>query len=146
MDYSPREIIAMIRAGLKKDVLTTNTFWFCSSCYHCSVKCPRDINITDMMYALKRYSIWKDQWKKDMIGPDFSKRFTKTIINGGKSFEPGLAPAFIFKNGLRGLVDETQTALTLFRKGRLPLTPSKVKRLENFQRMLNRIIPMGGEL
>jgi hypothetical protein len=29
-------------------------------------------------------------------------------------------------------------------KGRLPVLPSRIKRLEKFKKMLGRIIPMGG--
>jgi len=142
MDHSPREIIAMIAAGLKAEVLSSNAFWYCASCYSCTVKCPRGINIADMMYGLKRYSMWKNQYPKGLIGPDFSRRFARMIVRRGKSFEPALAPAFIFHSGLWGLLGEVRTALALFRKGRLPLIPSRVKRSKPFRRMLSRIIPL----
>ena len=64
MDYTPRQIIAMINLGMKEQVLESNTFWYCASCYHCTVRCPQDINITELMYALKRYSIWKTVTRK----------------------------------------------------------------------------------
>ncbi|MBI3950553.1 MAG: 4Fe-4S dicluster domain-containing protein [Acidobacteria bacterium] len=144
MEHSPRKIIDMICAGLKDEVLSSNTFWYCASCYHCTVRCPRGINIAEMMYALKRYSLWKNQYQKGLIGPDFSKRFVKVIMKTGKSFEPDLAPSFIFKDGLRGFFREVQTALFLLLKGRLPLIPTRIKRLKNFRRMLSRIIPVGG--
>ena len=142
MDHSPREIIAMIAADLKEEVLASNAFWYCASCYSCTVRCPRGINIADMMYGLKRYSLWRNQYPQGLIGPDFSRRFARIIVRTGKSFEPALAPAFIFHAGLRGLLGEIRTALALFLKGRLPLIPSRVKRAKNFRRMLSRIIPL----
>ena len=63
MDHTPRQIIAMINQGMKDQVLESNTFWYCASCYHCTVRCPQEINITELMYALKRYSIWKSRYK-----------------------------------------------------------------------------------
>lgn len=143
MDHSPREIIAMIGADLKDAVLSSNTFWYCASCYHCSARCPRGINIADMMYALKRYSIWKNQYKHGLIGPDFSKRFVKMIMRTGKSFEPALAPSFILKYGWRGVLHDARMGLTLFLKGRLPLLPTKIKRVKPFRRMLGRVIALG---
>ncbi len=144
MDYTPRQIIAMINQGMKEQVLESNTFWYCASCYHCTVRCPQDINITDLMYALKRYSIWKGQHKEGLIGPTFSEAFVKMIVRTGRSFEPVLAPSYIFSFGMRELLLEVQGATELLLKGRLPLLPSRIKRLDNFKRMLGRIIPMGG--
>jgi heterodisulfide reductase subunit C len=146
MDHPPRELIDMIRANLKDAVLTSNGYWYCASCYQCTVRCPRGINIADLMYALKRYSIWRNRYKKGLIGPGFSKRFVRMIMKSGKSFEPALAPAFIFKYGLRGFLHDTQTALFLLFRGRLPITPPKIKRIENFRRMLGRIVPIGGSV
>jgi heterodisulfide reductase subunit C len=144
MDNSPRRIIAMIFAEYKDEVLSSTAFWYCASCYYCTVRCPRGINIAEMMYGLKRYSMWRDRYDKSLIGPDFSERFVKMIVKTGRSYEPALAPSFIFKNGVRGFLYETQTAMRLFRRGRMPMTPSKIKRIKGFRRMLGRIIPLAG--
>jgi heterodisulfide reductase subunit C len=144
MDHSPRQIIAMINAGMKEEVMDSNTFWYCASCYHCTVRCPQEINITELMYALKRYSIWKDRYKEGLIGPTFSEAFVKMIVRSGRSFEPVLAPSYIFSFNMREFLQEVQNATELMLKGRLPLLPARIKRLENFRRMIGRIIPMGG--
>jgi heterodisulfide reductase subunit C len=144
MDHTPRELIGMINAGWKDEVLNSNTFWTCASCYSCSEQCPKGIHPSEMMYVLKRYSLWKSRYREDLIGPEFSRRFVKTILKTGKSYEPGYAPAFILEGGFSGMLREVQTAMKLLRKGRLPLIPTKVKRVENFRRMLRRILPMEG--
>jgi len=144
MDNTPRQIIAMINQGMKDQVLESNTFWYCASCYYCTVRCPQDINITELMYALKRYSIWKGHYKEGLIGPTFSEAFVKMIVRGGRSYEPILAPAYIFSFGLRELLQEVTGATELLLKGRLPIIPARIKRLEQFKRMIGRIIPMGG--
>ena len=53
MDHTPRLLFAMIRAGLRDEVLRSNTPWMCVSCYFCSVRCPQEIHIPDVMYAIK---------------------------------------------------------------------------------------------
>jgi heterodisulfide reductase subunit C len=143
MDHSPRKIIGMIGANLKEDVLGSNTFWSCASCYHCSVRCPAGIDIADMMYALKRYSMWKDEHQEGLIGPVFSQTFVKMIVGSGRSFEPALAPTYLFKYGPRGLVEEAQMATNLVLKGRMPLLPTKIKGLKAFRNIVRRIIPIG---
>ncbi|HJW89238.1 MAG TPA: 4Fe-4S dicluster domain-containing protein [Anaerolineales bacterium] len=144
MDYTPRKLIAMINAGLKDQVLDSKTFWYCASCYHCTVRCPSRIDIAEAMYALKRYSIWKNRHAEGLIGPTFSETFVKTIVKSGRSYEPVLAPTYIFSYGVREFIQEAFTATNLMLKGRIPLLPPRIKRLENFRRMIGRIIPVGG--
>jgi heterodisulfide reductase subunit C2 len=143
MDFTPRKLIGMIGAGMKDEVLGSNTFWSCASCYHCTVRCPAGIDIADLMYALKRYSMWRDSHREGLIGPAFSESFVKTIVGSGRSFEPALAPSYLFKYGPRGLIQEAETATSLVLKGRMPLLPTKIKRLKAFQNMVRRIIPIG---
>jgi len=145
MDHSPRAIIGMIRSDLKDDVLASNTYWSCASCYHCTVRCPAGIDIADMMYALKRYSMWRSRYKEGLIGPDFSASFVKMIVNSGRSFEPILAATYLPKFSAAQIVQEALTATGLVLRGKMPLLPKKIKRLKNFQRMVKRIIPIGGE-
>jgi len=49
MDFSPRQVMAMVRADFKNEVLRSNTVWLCASCYACTTECPRKIRITDIM-------------------------------------------------------------------------------------------------
>lgn len=143
MDHSPRELIAMIRLGLKKQVLASNAFWTCASCYQCTVRCPKGIDIAYMMYGLKRYTLWRNKVPRGVLGADFSRRFVKMILKYGRSFEPELAVPYVFRHGLRGLLDEAFVALGLLRKRRLPLAPSRVKDAERLRRVLMRIVPVG---
>jgi len=57
MDFGPRQLFAMAREGDMREVLHANTMWFCVSCYHCVVKCPRGISITEHMYSLKKMAM-----------------------------------------------------------------------------------------
>jgi heterodisulfide reductase subunit C len=134
----------MINANLKEEVLESNTFWHCASCFHCTVRCPSEIDIAGLMYGLKRYSIWKHQYPEGAIGPVFSETFVKSILRSGRSYEPVLAPTYIFSYGVREFLHEAHTATNLMLKGRLPVLPPRIKRLENFKKVANRIIPMGG--
>jgi heterodisulfide reductase subunit C len=144
MDHTPRRLIGLINANQKDDVIESNTYWFCASCFHCTVRCPSEIDIAGLMYSLKRYSIWKHQYPEDAIGPVFSETFVKSILRSGRSYEPVLAPSYIFSYGVREFLNEAHTATNLMLKGRIPVIPPKLERLENFKKMADRIIPMGG--
>src|SRR3990172_3347189 len=109
MDHTPRDLIQMIRAGQRDRVLGSNAHWSCASCYECSMKCPRGIDIAYMMYGLKRYSIWRGRWRRGMVGPDFSRRFVRVIAKNGRSFEPALAVPYLHPLGRRRVVDYAPT-------------------------------------
>jgi heterodisulfide reductase subunit C len=137
-------MIAMINANMKEEVLASNTYWYCASCYHCTVRCPSQIDIAEAMYAVKRYTIWHKQYKEGLVGPDFSEAWVKTIVNSGRSYEPVLAPTYMFHFGPKEFFQEALTATNLVLKGRIPVLPPRIKRLDNFKKMIRRIIPVGG--
>jgi len=74
MDYTPRQLWQMVRLGMKEDVLSSRTFWLCTTCKSCQVRCPRDIPITDTMIALKEYAT-----RVDVNVPEGMKVFGETI-------------------------------------------------------------------
>jgi heterodisulfide reductase subunit D len=56
MDYTPSQLWQMMRLGMEEAVLTSSTFWLCTACKSCQVRCPRGISLTDTMIALKEYA------------------------------------------------------------------------------------------
>jgi heterodisulfide reductase subunit D len=56
MDYTPRQLWQMMRLGMEEEVLNSQTFWLCTACKSCQVRCPRGISLTDAMIALKEYA------------------------------------------------------------------------------------------
>ena len=64
MDYTPRAIMRMIQSGMEEQVLASETVWTCSACYSCAVRCPRDIDITDIMIRLRNLALIRDQAAK----------------------------------------------------------------------------------
>jgi len=53
MDLTPDEVIRYVILD-RDEVLSSKTIWLCSSCYTCAERCPRDINITKIMEALRQ--------------------------------------------------------------------------------------------
>ena len=100
MDHTPRQLIAMLKAGMKDEVLKSNTFWYCVSCYFCTVRCPQEIPITDLMYTLKRMAIQEGLYEESSAAdvPDFSETFIDFVENYGRSFELGLATRYHLKH------------------------------------------------
>ena len=53
MDLTPDEVIRYVILD-RHEVLNSKTIWLCSSCYMCAERCPRYINITKIMEALRQ--------------------------------------------------------------------------------------------
>lgn len=55
--YNPRRIVRMALLGMKKEVLSSQFIWLCSSCYTCFERCPQDVRIPDLMNAIKNIAV-----------------------------------------------------------------------------------------
>ena len=148
MDHSPRKIFAMINEGLREEVLKSNTPWYCVSCYYCMSRCPQDIHITDIMYALKRMAIEAGKYQrisKDKA-PAFSKGFIDFVESNGRSFELGLAMRYHLRYHPVGAVKmATGMGLQMITKGRMDLTPTKIKDMGQLKAILKKAKELGGE-
>jgi len=54
MDYPPRRIVAMMRAGMLEKVFTSESLLACVACYACQAKCPRGIRLTEVLLPLMK--------------------------------------------------------------------------------------------
>ena len=52
MDYLPSKVIRMTQLGLE-EALDSKTIWVCTTCFNCEVRCPRGIDIANVMEALR---------------------------------------------------------------------------------------------
>jgi len=59
MDYTPRQLWQMMQLGMEEEVVNSQTFWLCTVCKSCQVRCPRGISLTDTMISLKEYAVSK---------------------------------------------------------------------------------------
>jgi len=137
MDHTPRMLFAMLRAGMREEVLSSNTQWICVSCYHCVVRCPQEVHIADVMYTLKSMAI-NAKLYSDSTAPDFSQTFVDMVEISGRSFEFGLASRHYLKHFPLRLPGMTPMGLGMLTKGRMLLTPKKIKNMDQLKIILYR--------
>jgi heterodisulfide reductase subunit C len=58
MDYLPSKIIRMVQIGLD-EALESKTIWTCMTCFNCEVRCPRGIDVANVMEALRQIMLRK---------------------------------------------------------------------------------------
>lgn len=141
MDYTPRKLIAMTLAGMREEVLKSKTLWLCVSCYSCAARCPRGINITDIIYALKNTAVKEKTYPAKDYGPIFYRTFNKVVEKNGIQSEPLLMTEFMLKTNPFSAFGYAPLGIQLFLKGRLPLPlpPDSVKNKQEFRKMLAQV-------
>jgi heterodisulfide reductase subunit C len=133
MDYTPRKLMAMIKAGFKEDALRSVTIWICSSCYSCTVMCPAEIKITDVMYALKRMAIQEGVFPKRFPTPVLAKEMTNIITNEGRNSELWVILKMLLKTNPFKLLSMASIGLSLFMKGRMGLKKESIEKKDELR-------------
>ena len=144
MDYTPREVIASLRAGLLEKVLKSNTIWLCASCYYCSVRCPSGIKLTDIMYEFKRLAIEFGLAEKGVKAPVISKLFVDVVNKNGRISEVELVSKFYLKTNPLGMLKMIPRASKLLMRGRMPLIPHKIRGTPEIKRALAVTVEISG--
>jgi heterodisulfide reductase subunit C len=137
MDYTPRKVIAMVRAGFKEDVLSNRTIWLCASCYNCTVECPKGIKITDVMYALKREAITQKIYPKGFPVPILTRTFFKEVRKRGRINEIWLLMNYYMKYNIFKSLGYAGLGLKLFMTGRISLFEKGSKNTNEIKQLLH---------
>ena len=127
MDFSPRQIIEMTRAGFKREVLGSFMIWLCSSCYACTVACPKNIKITEVMYALKRLAIREGYYPKRFTIPVLAREFYNSVWANGRSSEGQLILQLYLRTNPLLLLQQAPLGMRLWLRGRMSLMADRVK-------------------
>ncbi|HMD60244.1 MAG TPA: 4Fe-4S dicluster domain-containing protein [Opitutaceae bacterium] len=136
MEHSPRQIMALVRADFKDEVLRSNSIWLCASCYSCTVECPREIRITDIMYALKQRAIEEGTYPKRFPIPVLAREFAAMVRRKGRITETLLVMRLFMKANWRAVLGSWRQGLGLMRTGRFVLTQEHIERRAELATML----------
>jgi heterodisulfide reductase subunit C len=81
MDYLPSKIIRMVQLGLE-EALESKTIWVCTTCFNCEVRCPRGIDIANVMEALRQLVLRKkyDRVSLDELTPEELRELPQIAI------------------------------------------------------------------
>jgi heterodisulfide reductase subunit C len=139
MDYTPRQIIYLTRAGFKDDVLKSLTIWLCASCYSCTVECPKNIKVTDVMYALKQRAIKDKVYSKRFPIPSLARIFFEIVRSRGRVAEGQLVIKLFLKTSKLELMQMSRLGWNLLRTGRLSLRSESIRKRDDLKKMLDSI-------
>ena len=119
MGYSPRKIIAMVRAGLRNEVLSDSSICYCVSCYT----------------------------QKDLVTgtdvPLMFRSFVNSIKENGRVHELGMMLRFFLGAG-HAPIKLLPVALDLLGYGRISLKPHRTKGVQELKRIQDKFAEIRG--
>ncbi len=139
MDYTPRQVMALARADFKNEVLRSHTIWLCASCYACTVECPRQIRITDIMYELKQRAIQEGIYPKRFPIPVLAREFSGMVRKYGRITELLLVFKLFLKTNPWSALANWRMGIDLLKTGRLSLVTEKIAGRGDLERMLDAV-------
>lgn len=143
MDLTPRQMWRLAQLGEKEEIFNSKTFYLCSACYYCTLRCPRGLPLTETMSALKRVAA-AEGIKKHKQSANFYRTFMDTVRRYGRvremefinryfmSMKDPFFPLGYMPLGMK-LMKKRKIPLEvpkLFGKGRFDALFQKVKELE----------------
>jgi len=146
MDLTPRQVVALFRAGHLEEILKSRTIWICASCYACTVRCPVGIRVTDNMYALKRLA------KKKRVLPDragveaIAQAFQDNIRAYGRNWELWLGIRYYLAADRKKMLSPElmRFAFGMVRHHRLGLMPTRIRRIQEVRAIMDKAHALGG--
>jgi heterodisulfide reductase subunit C len=136
MDFPPREIMQMIKLGLKEECYMANSMWFCLTCSACSGRCPREIDIPAVMEAIRHLAIeenYRSENKKVKDIRKFHDIFLDMIKRYGRNYELRMMAEFNIRT--RNLFKDMHLAPKALLKGKIPIGHESTKNAKAIQKM-----------
>ncbi|MCK5051756.1 MAG: 4Fe-4S dicluster domain-containing protein [Candidatus Cloacimonetes bacterium] len=83
MDVNPSQIMRQVMLG-QKDIMNTKTMWICASCFTCTVRCPRDLDVSKVSEALRQVKLREaiDFIDIEQISKDEARKLPSIAIVG----------------------------------------------------------------
>ena len=61
MDILPNQIIRYAQLGFKDELMRSKSIWVCASCFTCNARCPKGINIAEVIEAIRQILLRKSE-------------------------------------------------------------------------------------
>ncbi len=122
MDYTPTQLMHVIRLGLKELVLNSATIWLCASCETCTTRCPQELDLVKVMDALRIMAVRAGIKPKVTEVAAFYRTGLDNIRFFGRMYELGLIGRLKLSTGQ--FTKDIGLGIKMLKKGKLNLLPS----------------------
>ena len=85
MDMLPSQVIRLVQLGQVEEALESETIWFCAACQTCYARCPKGVDLSRIMEALREIALQRGGDYLDIraIHPEELAEFPQQAFIGG---------------------------------------------------------------
>lgn len=102
MDTPPRKLWRMVSLGMKEEISKLSTFWLCTACNSCTVRCPRGIEVSESMRQVREWVI-RDNLQET---PEALSRLKEMVISSHNIMGDDNETRLIWSSNLPGGIGE----------------------------------------
>jgi heterodisulfide reductase subunit C2 len=145
MDIKPHQVIRYIQLGWREQLLGSATIWVCLSCEMCTTYCPNAVGVAETINHLRNLAARSSIAPREKQLAVFHHTFLEELHRFGRVNEFWLMATLNRKPGILKekwqsgqLKKEMALGLTLWRKGKLKLLPSRCRAVKDIQALYRR--------
>ena len=124
-DLLPHALIRMIQLGLEEEVLGSRSIWLCVGCQTCTTRCPNQVDLAEVMDALRQIALAEGIPPGDRNVAAFHKVVLDTVRRHGRLYELGMILRLKTETGQ--YTKDLGMGLELFRRGKIRLVACNVE-------------------
>ena len=144
MEHSPRKIIALVRAGKRQDVLSSNSMWCCATCHLCTARCPKGIDVPELMHVLEWIATREGLASGKISTPAMLRTLADAVRRQGRMHELGLMGRFFLRTNPLAALKLMPVGLKLLLHKRLPFRAEKIKGTDQLRAIVKEAQTLGG--
>ena len=135
MDFPPNQVMRLIDLGARETLLKSRTIWMCVTCETCFARCPNQIDTAAVMDYLREEATAKGVDVPETRIQLLHRVFAENIRTFGKVHEATMLMSYKLKS--KDFFSDMGIGLKLFLKGKIPLLPSRVKKLGEIKKIFD---------
>lgn len=135
-DYTPNQILRLMQLGQKEMVLRSESLWYCATCYTCTIRCPKEIDIAKLMSVLL-IKARDGGYVADNKVRLAQETFVNSVARYGRVFEAGLVGTYNLKSG--DLFNNADIGPRLLATGKLRFLPHRIKGRREIRKIFDRL-------
>jgi heterodisulfide reductase subunit C len=129
----PHDIMRLVNLDRREKLLENESIWLCLTCETCVARCPNTCDPARVIDTLREMAVASGSSAAPKAIRAFHEAFLNQIKAGGRLFEFGLIADYKLKSG--ALFQDVLSAPGMLARGKLALTPHKIKGVDDVRRI-----------
>lgn len=132
-DLTPNQVSRLVQLGQDSEVLNSSMIWLCVGCETCATRCPRGVELSRVMDALRETAIKRGIPAREPNIKICHEAILRSVAHSGRVFEPAMIGEYKLRT--MNLFSDLDLGLKMFLKGKLPLIPSFIWGLRDMKKI-----------